>query len=217
VTKNAKMISLAAIAAVLIIIVVVVSRDMILWRPQEFQCEDGSRRTIDIRDFTTKYSGYSVELEANVQDKAKVSTKVAPVQLQQLTEALQNAQEFRKFVVAGYNSCGITKAQYSDYGARFQTLDALAREINQLAASPSLSAEQSKNLATLIAQFAELARKTGTETGRQPTNKVQQSTSGPGSPAVQGVQGDVTITVDQSSGEAKPKKPPAEKKSDQKK
>jgi len=216
VTKNAKAISLAAIAAALVIVVIVISRDVILRRPKEFQCGDGPRRTIDIRDFTTKYSGYSVELEANVQDKAKVSTKVAPVQLQQLTEALQNAQEFRKFVVAGYNSCGITKTQYSEYGARFQALDALAREINQLTGSPSLSAEQSKNLATLIAQFAELAQKAGTETGQQPTNKVQQSTSGPGSPAVQGVQGDVTITVDQSGGEAKPKKP-AEKKPEQKK
>jgi len=216
VTKNTKVISLAAIAAALIIVVLVVSRDMFLRRPQEFQCEDGPRRTIDMRDFATRYSGYSVELEANVQDKAKVSTKVAPVQLQQLTEALQNTQEFRKFVVAGYNSCGITKAQYSEYGARFQALDALAREINQLTASPSLSAEQSKNLTTLIAQFAELAQKAGTETGQQPMNKVQQSTSGPGSPAVQGVQGDVTITVDQSSGDAKPKKA-ADKKPEQKK
>ena len=215
-TKNTKVISLAAIAAALIIVVLVMSRDMFLRRPQEFQCEDGPRRTIDMRDFATRYSGYSVELEANVQDKAKVSTKVAPVQLQQLTEALQNTQEFRKFVVAGYNSCGITKAQYSESGARFQALDALAREINQLTASPSLSAEQSKNLTTLIAQFAELAQKAGTETGQQPMNKVQQSTSGPGSPAVQGVQGDVTITVDQSSGDAKPKKA-ADKKPEQKK
>jgi hypothetical protein len=206
VTKNTKTISLAVIAAALLIVVIVVSRDTLLRRAHEFECGDGPRRTIDIRDFTTKYSGYSVELEANVQDKAKVSTKVAPVQLQQLTEALQNAQEFRKFVVAGYNSCGITKAQYSEYGARFQALDALAREINQLTSRPSSSPEENKNLASLIMQFAELAKKAGTVTGEQPKNRVQQSTSGPGSPAVQGVQGDVTITVDQSSGEAKPKK-----------
>jgi hypothetical protein len=45
----------------------------------------------------------------------------------------------------------------------------------------------------------------GTGPVQQQTNQVQQSTTGPGSPAVQGVQGDVTITVDQS-GEAMPKK-----------
>ena len=32
------------------------------------------------------------------------------------------------------------------------------------------------------------------------TNQVEQTTTGKGSPAVQGVQGDVNITVDQSSG-----------------
>lgn len=207
-TKNTRTISLAVLSAGLVIVVIVVARDMLLRRQSAFECGDGPRRMIDMRDFTTKYSGYSVELEANVQDKARVSTKVAPVQLQQLTEALQNAQEFRKFVVAGYNSCGITKVQYSEYGARFQALDALAREINQLTGSPTRSLEQDKNLASLILQFSELARKAGAETGQQPTNKVQQSTSGAGSPAVQGVQGDVSITVDQSSGEAKPQKPP---------
>ena len=46
---------------------------------------------------------------------------------------------------------------------------------------------------------------------QQQTNQVRQSTTGAGSPAVQGVQGDVTITVDQSSGSGKPQKP-AEKK-----
>jgi len=47
------------------------------------------------------------------------------------------------------------------------------------------------------------------------TNQVEQSTTGPGSPAAQVVQGDVSITVDQSSGEAEPKKQAA-KKPDQK-
>jgi hypothetical protein len=41
------------------------------------------------------------------------------------------------------------------------------------------------------------------------TNQVEQTTTGAGSPAVQGVQGDVTITVDQSSGTyKKPIQPP---------
>jgi hypothetical protein len=46
-----------------------------------------------------------------------------------------------------------------------------------------------------------------TKAPSQQTNQVQQSTTGAGSPAVQGVQGDVTITVDQSDGGAKQKKP----------
>jgi hypothetical protein len=39
-------------------------------------------------------------------------------------------------------------------------------------------------------------------------NQVDQKTSGAGSPAVQGVQGDVTITVDQSAGTYKKKPVP---------
>jgi hypothetical protein len=47
---------------------------------------------------------------------------------------------------------------------------------------------------------------------RQQNNKVQQSSSGNGSPNVQGVQGDVTITMDQSNGKTDTKgKKPAEK------
>lgn len=49
----------------------------------------------------------------------------------------------------------------------------------------------------------------------QVNQQVQQTTTGPGSPAVQGVQGDVTITVDQSSGTFQ-KKPQPKKASEQK-
>ena len=37
---------------------------------------------------------------------------------------------------------------------------------------------------------------------QQQTNQVQQSTSGPGSPAVQSVQGNVTVNVDQSAAKS---------------
>jgi hypothetical protein len=43
-------------------------------------------------------------------------------------------------------------------------------------------------------------------TAAQPTPAAQQSSSGPGSPNVQGVDGDVTITVDQSTGKTIEKK-----------
>ena len=45
----------------------------------------------------------------------------------------------------------------------------------------------------------------------QQTNQVQQISNGPGSPNVQGVQGDVTITVDQSTGSKGPAKTSAAK------
>jgi hypothetical protein len=209
-TKNAKAISLAGIAAVIAVVLILVGRDMLIGG-REFNCEDGPRRTIDPRDFATRYSAYSLDLEATVKDKARVGTKVTPVQLQQLSEAVQNSQEFRKYVVAGFNSCAITKTQYGEYGTRFQALDGLAREINQLAGSPSLSPEQSKNLTTLIAQYAELAGKAGSQP-EQPIKSIQ-TTTGAGSPAVHDVHGDVTITVDQSTGKTETKKATEQKRS----
>ena len=214
-TKNAKTISLAAIAAVIVIVVIVVGRDMFIGRQHEFNCEDGPRRAIDIRDFATRYSAYSLDLEATVKDKVKVGTKIAPLQLQQLSEAVQNSQEFRKYVVAGYNSCAIKKTQYAEYGTRFQALDGLAREINQLTGSSSLSPEQSKNLTTLIAQYTELARQAGSQPDQQPIKSIQ-TTEGAGSPAVHDVHGDVEITVDQSTGKTETKKTTEQKPSEKK-
>jgi len=163
VSRNAKWVVLAVIAAVVVVVVFFIARDIFLGRHAPFDCGDGPRRTIDIRDFTTQYSAYSLELEASVADKARISTKVNPIQLQQLSEAIQNARDFRQYVVAGYNSCAVTKAQYAQYGARFQALDNLAREINQLTASPSSSQGEMAKLGALISQYGQLARKQGTQ------------------------------------------------------
>jgi len=160
--KNARVASIAVIVALAVAFLVVVGRDIFLTgRP--IDCGDGPRRAIDIRDFTTQYSGYSVEFEADIVSKGKISARLSPVQLQQLSDATQNAREFRKYVVAGYNSCAITKAQFGQYGARFQALDGLAREINDLTGKSSLTPEETAELAELIGQYGDLARKPGTD------------------------------------------------------
>jgi hypothetical protein len=126
-------------------------------------CGDGPKHIIDIRDFTTQYSAYSLELEASIADKTKISTKLSPIELQQISDATQSVREFRKYVVAGYNSCALTKAQYGQYGARFQALDNLAREISDLTAKPSLPREETAKLARLISEYGELVAKLSTE------------------------------------------------------
>lgn len=160
-TKNARTVSLVAIGAVILVILVLIGRDMSLGRQKALDCGDGPRRAIDIRDFTTQYSAYSVELEASIGERGKLSTKLNPVQLQQASEAMQSAREFRKYVVAGYNSCAITKAQYGQYGAKFQALDNLAREINELVSKPVLPKEETKRLADLIKQYGDMVKSLG--------------------------------------------------------
>ncbi len=158
-TKSAKVVSLAVVGAgaAALIVLVLGRRDMLLRLHGTFDCGDGPRRTIDIRDFATEYSAYSVELEASIADKVKVSTKLSPVQLQHLSEAMQSANEFRKYVVAGYNSCAITKVQYTQDGERFQAMESVAREINGLLAKPFLSQQESSSLAGLIDEYIKLA------------------------------------------------------------
>lgn len=133
----------------------------LLRRPRTVHCDDGPRRTIDMRDFATKYSAYSIELEASVADKAKASAKFTPMQLQQISESLQSANEFRKYVVAGYNACAISKAQYAQYEPRFLTLDALARQINVFLSQPALEEFERAQLNSLVNQYVELCSKLG--------------------------------------------------------
>ena len=160
-TKKAKTVSLVVIVAGIVLVVFGwFARDLLLRRHGAFDCGDGPRRTIDMRDFATEYSAYSLELEASIADKVKISTKLTPVQLQQLSEAIESANEFRKFVVAGYNSCAITKVQYTQDGERFQAMDGVARQVNGLLLKPSLSPQEASSLAGLIDEYGKLAAQT---------------------------------------------------------
>jgi hypothetical protein len=160
-TKNTKTVSLVIAACVVVLLFAFVGRDIFLRLPISLNCDDGPRHRIDIRDFSTRYSGYSVALEATIAKKVMISAKLSPVQLQQLSEAIQNAQEFRKYVVAGFNSCAITKTQFAQLGERFQALDNVAREINEISKEATLSPAEQTQLTGLIAQYRELAQKLG--------------------------------------------------------
>ena len=158
-TKNTRTVLLAALGAGFVLRLVFVGRDLFRASPKTIECDDGSRQTIDIRDFVTQYSAYSVEFEATMGAKAKFSGKLDPVQLQQLSESLQHANEFRKFLVAGYNSCAITKAQYAQYGTRFQAMDGLSRQIDSMVSKPELAGTDRATLEDLVQQYIELSQR----------------------------------------------------------
>ena len=131
--KNSKTVAIVAIAAVLLAIALYAGR------------------------------AYSAKLEASIADKVKVSADLDPKVLSQVSQALQEAREFRKYVVAGYDSCAITQAQYVQFGTRFQALDSLAQEINSLISKPSLSQEEKTRVTVLISQYGDLAHKLGSQ------------------------------------------------------
>ena len=146
------------IGSVLLIVLIFVIRDLRLRSPKLIQCDDGQRRTIDIRDFSTQYWAYSLELEANLSNRIKLESKVDPKQLQQLSEALQQANEFRKYLVAGYNSCAISKAQYSEIGSKFHALDSLARQINSELVNADSPDGNRMQIAELVKQYINLTQ-----------------------------------------------------------
>ena len=105
---------------------------------------------------------YSVEFEASIGEKTKFSGKLTPSQVQQLSESLQQATEFRKFLVAGFNACAISKAQYAEYGVKFQALDALSRQIDSLAGQSTLSDSDRTRLSELVQRFIAATQELGT-------------------------------------------------------
>ena len=157
-TKSPKAVYATTIGVVILVVLVLLGRDTPLKRHTYVECGDGPRRAIDLRDFTTRYSAYTLELEASISDKRKLSTKLNPVQLQRLSEAMQSALEFCKYAVARYNTCAVTKEQYGQYGARLQTLDGLAVEIDDLVSKSALKQEDEARLEVLIGEYSEMAR-----------------------------------------------------------
>jgi len=162
-TKNEKTAWIVLVVAVVILAAGYGGWDLWIRHQRCFDCGDGQRCTIDARQFATQYSAYSLQLEATLNDKQKLSAKLDPVELNKLSEAMQNANEFRKYVVNGFNSCAVSKAQYEKLGRRFQALDSMAREISELAAKPSLSSDEQAKLAGLITEYGTTARQLASE------------------------------------------------------
>jgi hypothetical protein len=116
---------------------------------------------------------------------------------------------FALFLVFGY----LARAKSSDE-RRWLSPVAVAVAVVALGGGLVLAYLQMPKPAPPAAQTVAAPAQSVAAPAKQQTNQVvQQSTTGAGSPAVQGVQGDVTITVDQS-GATKVQKP-AQKKTDQ--
>lgn len=159
--KNQRIVWVSGIGAVVVLVALFIFSDLFQSSPGVIPCDDGPRQRIDIRDFVTQYSAYSVEFESRIGDKVELSGKLDPVQLQALTEATQQSNEFRKFLVAGYNGCAISQQQYGELGGRFQALDGLARRIDRLAGNTALDESEKQKLTDLVEQYVRLTGELG--------------------------------------------------------
>src|SRR5215472_1124329 len=126
--KNSKSVWIVAILAATAVIIVLLFLYRGSMRPptKVIDCGDGPRPLVDMDDFDTKYWAYSYEFQADIANRARLAGKIQPVQLQKLSDALQEANEFRKLLVAGYNSCAISKKEFDADAARFEELNSLS-------------------------------------------------------------------------------------------
>jgi hypothetical protein len=158
-----KTVALASLVLILVLAGMWFLRDRHLTDGTPSACGDseGPRPKIDIRQFETSYTGYSISLEGEITGKGKLSGKIEPAALQKLSESLQSGQEFRKALVAGYNSCAVTRSAYQTAVLRFQSLDGFARRIDSLAGKSSLSPQEGKTLVRLIDEYSSISQHLG--------------------------------------------------------
>jgi hypothetical protein len=103
-------------------------------RPRTIHCEDGERQTIDFRDLQLNYSGNKIFLEVEVINKLKLRPEIDPEVLQTAYESSQNWDQFLKGLVASFNSCAISKADYAKILQRYQAVEAISKNLSQLKA-----------------------------------------------------------------------------------
>lgn len=155
---------IVAIVACAVVILVVVW----LFRPRDTKplgtvtCSDGPRPLIDANQFATRYWAYSVKLEASLSEKAKAGLQLDPKQFQALSDAMQQANEFRKWLVNSYNACAVTQSQYAAYGASYQGMDNIARSLDGI--SKSADPADKARAAALANQYIQLAGTLGRPT-----------------------------------------------------
>jgi hypothetical protein len=146
------------IAGIIILSIVLSARDIYLASPRSVNCDDGQRQQIDMRNFATTYYGYALQFEASFGSEAKLSGKLDPKLLHELSESMQATNDFLKYLVAGYNSCAISKLQYANYGMKYQAMDSITRQIDTLAQASSSGLTDRKRLADLVQEYIMLSR-----------------------------------------------------------
>jgi hypothetical protein len=158
-SANASIVAIAAILAFTILIIAWIYRPQPVKPLGQVPCPDGSYRSlIDAGKFDTQYWAYSIKLEASLSEKEKLSAALEPQVLHQLSEAVQQGNEFRKWLVYSYNACAIPQREYDDYGAGFQGLDNVARNLQESIEKGVHTAADRAGIAALAKTYVQLAQ-----------------------------------------------------------
>jgi len=81
---------------------------------KKISCPDGDHIEIDIKQITIQYDASSFAGTLSSLSVLGARLEVAPKKLQEAAVATQQWNEFMKGLVAGYNSCAVSRQQYED-------------------------------------------------------------------------------------------------------
>jgi len=159
ISTNARSVIIVALLVVTVLIIVWIYRPRATEPLGVVHCPDGTTHpVIDATQFVTQYWAYSVKLEGSLGNKAKAAAALEPKQMQQLSEALQQGNEFRKWLVNSYNACAVRQDKYEQYGVSFQGMDNAARNIQELIDQGVNTSAERANLLALVNTYVHLAR-----------------------------------------------------------
>ena len=81
---------------------------------EPFNCGDGPRYKIDVKEFQIKYSGESLKANLGFLSNLKVGLEAEAKTLQKAAESTQNWNQLLVGLAVSYNSCAIPKKQFQE-------------------------------------------------------------------------------------------------------
>jgi hypothetical protein len=142
-----------------IVVVLLVGLVIILYwasDPGTIACPDGTRRRVNLRGFVIRYANHPLEIGRKASGGPALEDELTPTQYDALASAARQAEEIPRVVVSHYNRCLITLKDYFHYRERCRDLHDLARQINVLAAKPTLDEAARQRLQDLSEEYIEL-------------------------------------------------------------
>ena len=142
-----------------IVVVLLVGLVIILyWAsvPATIACPDGTRRRVHLRGFVVRYANHPLEIDRRAFGGPTLEDKLTPTQYEGLASAARQAEEIPRVVVSHYNRCLITLKDYFHYRERCRDLHDLARQINELAAMPTINEPARQRLQDLAEEYVKL-------------------------------------------------------------
>jgi len=133
-------------------------------RPRIIHCDDGVRQTIDYKDLQINYSGDKILLEIEAVDKFKLRPEIYSRLLQRTYESSQNWDQFLKAMVVRYNSCAISKADYTAILQKYKLMEEISKNLSQLILkSPSWTVGDGRAAIRLMYQYVTIGQELFTQ------------------------------------------------------